>query len=384
MRETPQFKLIVLININVIISYSMKIFSSVKKLLIILNLFIILSKMKIFYYKYREWGQLAWENFSHQRLYTESLNTNYIKNNYLHDHSKSVNRFKYYENKENFYQWLVGFTDGDGCFCISKSSKVNSRLSWNLRFKISQSSYNLRALYYIKRELGVGTISIDTKYNMAHFVISNRNIINSVIIPIFDKYPLLTSKQFSFQKLKKAYLILTNSTLSKEEKDNLLIILINESIPLNYISPVWKKISYKIDNTFEAKSVMSKYWLIGFVEAEGSFYLVSKSPTRIVHAFEVTQKLDLLVTTSIAKILGITVKKKKLYNTVVTTNSRAILNIVNYFEKTMKGMKALEFRIWSRSYFKNKGNYYALLKIREKLRNIRSIRLDNNGKIIQK
>jgi hypothetical protein len=47
----------------------------------------------------------------------------------------------------------------------------------------------------------------------------------------------------------------------------------------------------------------------------------------------------------IASILGISVKSKKTYNTVVTTNSRSILNIINYYEKTMKGMKALEFKI---------------------------------------
>lgn len=46
-------------------------------------------------------------------------------------------------------------------------------------------------------------------------------------------------------------------------------------------------------------------WLVGFTEAEGSFYLVSKEPTRIVHAFEITQKLDIIVLKAIAHILGI-------------------------------------------------------------------------------
>ena len=51
--------------------------------------------------------------------------------------------------------------------------------------------------------------------------------------------------------------------------------------------------------------VMSKPWLVGFTEAEGSFYLVAKSNTRLVHAFEITQKLDEIVLIAIKYILGI-------------------------------------------------------------------------------
>lgn len=78
----------------------------------------------------------------------------------------------------------------------------------------------------------------------------------------------------------------------------------------NYISPAWKTVNFEVNNTNQAKTVMSKYWLIGFTEAEGSFYLVSKTSTRIVHAFEITQKLDLIVLEAIAHILGIRVSKK--------------------------------------------------------------------------
>ena len=123
---------------------------------------------------------------------------------------------------------------------------------------------------------------------------------------------------------------------------------------------------------------MNKFWLIGFTEAEGSFYLVKKDNSRLVHAFEITQKLDIIVLNSIAHILGIRVVGKNTYNTVVTTNSRAISNIIIYFRNTMKGMKALEYRIWSQSYTKHKGNYQKLDETRNFMRNIRSIRLDKN------
>ena len=95
----------------------------------------------------------------------------------------------------------------------------------------------------------------------------------------------------------------------------------------------------------------------------------------MVHAFEITQKLDIIVLEAIGRILDIKVTPKQTYNTIVTTNSRSISNIINYYHNTMKGMKSLEYRIWSRSYIQHKGNYIELNSIREQMRRIRKIRL---------
>jgi hypothetical protein len=161
----------------------------------------------------------------------------------------------------------------------------------------------------------------------------------------------------------------------------LLLALKNKKKPENYISPGWENVNYLVNDTNAAKYVMSKYWLVGFTEAEGSFYIVNKSSTRLVHGFEITQKLDIIVLKSIAHILGISVKNKKTYNTVVTTNSRAINNIIQYYKNTMKGMKALEFRIWAKSFTKYKGNFNELNNTRNLMRKIRSIRLDKNFRV---
>jgi hypothetical protein len=132
---------------------------------------------------------------------------------------------------------------------------------------------------------------------------------------------------------------------------------------------------------------MSKSWLVGFTEAEGSFYLVTKSIGRIVHAFEITQKLDKIVLDAISYLLDLTVVKKKTYYTVGTTNARRVAKIILYFHNSMKGMKALEYRIWSRSFNKIKAGsvrFDYLTKVRNQMRNIRTIRLDKNFKIIKR
>jgi len=94
----------------------------------------------------------------------------------------------------------------------------------------------LRALYFIKKQLGVGSVHVEAN-SKGDFRIRDRKVIGSVILPIFDKYPLLTSKYYDYQKFKKAYKILTNPNLSTKEKDSLLLELKSKRVPTDYISP---------------------------------------------------------------------------------------------------------------------------------------------------
>ena len=123
------------------------------------------------------------------------------------------------KNSTEFNEWLVGVTDGDGTFHFRKTKKG----VWSFTFKIGQSNYNLRLLYYIKSKLAVGSVSVpDSKDNTAEFRIRNYQHIIQHILPIFDNYPLLTSKHFHYNLFKDAILIMANPSLSKEQKDNLI------------------------------------------------------------------------------------------------------------------------------------------------------------------
>jgi len=124
--------------------------------------------------------------------------------------------------------------------------------------------------------------------------------------------------------------------MSSIDKNAKLQELKQQTKPENYVSPAWN---------LNTDSIISKSWLVGFTEAEGSFYLVSKSDKRIVHAFEITQKLDLIVLEAIAKLLKIKVQHKKTFFTVVTTKTSSIEHIVDYFFNTINGIKSLEYRI---------------------------------------
>lgn len=208
----------------------------------------------------------------------------------------------------------------------------------------------MRLLYFIKSKIGVGNINKETTTKMVNYRIRDRKKLVEVIFPIFDSYPLLTSKYFNYLKFKEAYRILEDNNLTKTLKDELMFNLVKRVPSENYISPAWDIVNNIVSNTNEANMVMSKAWLIGFTEAEGSFYLVNKFKDRIVHGFEITQKLDLIVLSAIGYILGIKTTSKKTYNTVVTTNSRSIENIIKYYNNTMKGMNSLAYKLWFRAY----------------------------------
>ena len=322
-------------------------------------------------------GQFAWSKVQdHQRLYVECPSQKIIKSTFSRlSYTNNINITKQTlkENKEIFYQWLVGFTDGDGTFSIAHQ---NGKLS--LAFKLSQHEYNMRLIYFIKSQLKVGNINKETKAsgsNMFNYRIRDRKTLAESIFPIFDKYPLLTSKYFYYLKFKEAYRILEDPSLTKIQRNALMFELVSTKASEGYVSPAWGKVNNIVSNTKEASLVMSKAWLIGFTEAEGSFYLeggATKTKDRIVHGFEITQKLDLIVLKAIGCILGIKTRSKNTHFTVVTTNSRAIENIIKYYNNTMKGMKAFEFKVWARCYVKHKGYFSKLNEIRNKIRSRRA------------
>nr|YP_009517217.1 LAGLIDADG homing endonuclease [Myochromella boudieri]AYE93141.1 LAGLIDADG homing endonuclease [Myochromella boudieri] len=218
---------------------------------------------------------------------------------------------------------------------------------------------------------------------MAEFRIRDRKLLLQHIIPIFDQYPLLTSKYYNYELFKKALLISSNSAIPTIKKHAMLVELKNQVRPNNYVSPVWSVVNNKVTSLCNAKTVMSKSWLVGFTEAEGSFYLYTKDVQRIVHAFEITQKLDKIVLDAAAQLLKIKVKTKGTYFTVYADTLRDIPDIIAFYNNTFKGMKSLEYRIWARSFNKSRstsmkktGNerFIYLNKIQDLMRKIRSIR----------
>ena len=304
------------------------------------------------------WGQSAWFKSYKKYVFGPSETTRSAFYSMLAKNSP--------ENV--FHQWLVGIVDGDGCFYFGKTKKG----TWTFCFKVGQSQYNLRVLYFMKKMLGVGHITVPSKASScAEYRIRNMIHLKEKILPIFDKYPLLTSKQFVYETFRESLLVYLDNNLSKDEKEKLLVYNKSKKTPTNYISFVWKGINEEFLSVDQVQSIMSKYWVVGFTEAEGSFYLTKKGPFRISHCFEITQKNDKIVLKGISLLLDMKVMSKGTYFTCITTTQASVNKVIYYFFHTIKGMKSLEYRIWSRS-FRKKNSFEELVKIQKIMNNIRN------------
>jgi hypothetical protein len=106
--------------------------------------------------------------------------------------------------------WFTGFSDGDGCLSVYKEKKYPDNLRHE--FSIGLEIADIGLLYKIKSLLDCGTVR---KYNnVAVFKIKKIHHILYIILPIFDKYPLLTEKKRS------SYLNFRNTFLSKVLNSN--------------------------------------------------------------------------------------------------------------------------------------------------------------------
>jgi len=174
---------------------------------------------------------------------------------------------------EYFLQWFVGFCDAEGSFIIS----IRNKTEVHFVFQITLHVEDVSVLYTIREKLGIGVVTIQGK--TCSFRVRSFQVIVDNLIPIFDKYPLLTHKQLNFRDWKKAVLLKlenqkTTSSLSKEtlEKINEIKNGMN-SFRTNYEG-------YNLTN-----DMVTPNWLVGFIEGDGSFYFSNS-----VAGFSITQK----------------------------------------------------------------------------------------------
>lgn len=201
---------------------------------------------------------------------------------------------------DNFKWWLIGFAEGDGHFGIDKKGY--------LVFKITQSSVDAQVLFYIKKSLGFGSVSVQSTVSKTHqFRVRDKdNLIK--IINIFNGNLISKSKILEFKLFLQAF----------NEKYNTNI---------DYITN-FNKVS--LDNA----------WLSGFTDAEGCFtcsaFLNKTTNKHIVTVrYIISQKDDIEFNNHLASLINGYVSNLKSYdgyNTVVnSTKLSIIIKYINNF-----------------------------------------------------
>ena len=218
--------------------------------------------------------------------------------------------------KDNFKFWFIGFTEGDGSF-ISNDGY--------LEFKITQSSVDAQVLFYIKKQLGFGSVFIQDKNNKTHSfrVRDKKNLYK--IIEIFNGNLYTERKKIQFS--------VWVSNFNKLYSNNIKIIN-------NTNSP-------SLDNA----------WISGFTDAEGRFTssIIKRSGNynRSQIRYILSQKGELDLMLKISNLLDGKVFFLKSYfgYNIITVNLLNLHKIITYLNVyRLKTKKYISYLNWLKIY----------------------------------
>lgn len=267
------------------------------------------------------------------------------------------------QDTKYFYEWFCGLTDGEGTFYILRK---NDRGSFEFNFIMGLHVDDVNMLRFIREVLGTGKVVISGK--VARFSITSIKGI-AKIIDIFTEYPLNTTKLLNFLAFKKAYELYTSSK-SKEDVAQFINELKNS---MNN-----KRTDFNMPTDYKPR--LTSYWLLGFVEGEGSFF-VKKSDYKL--NFTLSQSIkDLALMESIKDFLcnlpGIANSLRKDFKTsirVTTQDSASNTTIVRltisqtdlikfviiplFSSMTWRSKKEWDFQDWVATFeLKERGHHY--------------------------
>ena len=102
--------------------------------------------------------------------------------------------------KKNQIGWVVGFVDGEGCFCISFSLRKKMRLGIEVRpsFSVSQKAPSLSSLKQLQELFQCGGIRYSRRDHTYKFEVRNRQDLQNKIIPFFQRETFQTEKKKDF------------------------------------------------------------------------------------------------------------------------------------------------------------------------------------------
>jgi len=245
--------------------------------------------------------------------------SNNLKHKYSSETIREINNCDIYLIKldDKFKFWFIGFAEGDGSFSIYKKRY--------LEFKITQSSQDAQILFYIKKQLGFGSVSIQSIFNKTHHyrVRDKKGILT--LIKIFNGNIQTKSKNVQFKEWISAY------------------------------NKIYNKNIVFIDN----KNDISLYnsWLSGFTDAEGCFTVsiiknTKYNSTQVTVRYILSQKGEFELLNKISLLIGGKVHLVKSYNGHnMVVNLTKLKTIINYFtHNKLKTKKYINYCNWLKVY----------------------------------
>ena len=106
-------------------------------------------------------------------------------------------------------QWIVGFTDGEGCFHvgINKNESMSLGVQVLPEFTVVQHEVDEQVLYALKDYFGCGVVRKNHGNRLSYRVRGQENL-QKQILPFFEKHKLKTRKRVDFEKFRKVILLI--------------------------------------------------------------------------------------------------------------------------------------------------------------------------------
>jgi len=143
--------------------------------------------------------------------------------------------------------YLLGFTDAEGCFCVSMKKEDTARFGWALDplFQITQHKNNRAILELFQAQLRCGRIiEKPSQPDLLLYLVDNRRQLVEKIIPFFEQNNLL-AKNEDFLKFKEIIEGLENKMHHKKES---FVELIKKCYEMNLNG---KQRRYKLNDILE-------------------------------------------------------------------------------------------------------------------------------------
>jgi len=218
---------------------------------------------------------------------------------------KDIQKKEFGENPHNaFLSWLIGFTEGDGCFFVNHRQELS--------FIITQGCQNESVLKYVQTTLNMGSVIAQGK-RVYRFVVYKKEHIE-LLIHLFNGNLVLPSRKTKFALFVNAF-----NAKNKSKKE-----LIKYRTSSGKLLPC-----------------LENQWLLGFTEAEGCFTISFLSNSKAYRTrFIISQKGDvnlpvlshLILLFNTGQIEGHSQKDNYSF---VVSGLKNVLKIYHYFDNNL-------------------------------------------------
>ena len=105
------------------------------------------------------------------------------------------------ESRIDLPSYIVGYVDGEGCFCVSIGRQPRIRIGWEVRpsFSVSQNEDRSGVIRLLPHLFGCGYIRPDRSDRTIKFETRSLHELRYSVIPFSREYPLLSDKRGDFE-----------------------------------------------------------------------------------------------------------------------------------------------------------------------------------------